>query len=121
MKNKYSWFTVGVLFMGMASFFSDLGHEISSSFIKLGAGWYSDRTGYRKPIAFVRYLITGLALGGFGFARNWLQVLLGRSVGWIGRGIRTPVRDAMLADVVVMERCLAFTGRWIPLAPCLAP
>ncbi|MEM3825780.1 MAG: MFS transporter, partial [Candidatus Bathyarchaeia archaeon] len=37
------------------------------------------------------------------FASNFLQVLFYRTVGWIGRGIREPPRDALLADSVEPE------------------
>jgi MFS family permease len=112
--------------MSLTSFFSDLGHEMAtailplflisigappaalgaiegvadavSSFIKLGAGWASDKVGRRKPIAVAGYLLTGLTTGAFALATTWPHVLIARSIGWLGRGIRGPVRDAMLAD-----------------------
>ena len=34
------------------------------------------------------------------FAFAWPVILLGRAIGWLGRGIRGPLRDAMLADSV---------------------
>ncbi len=117
--------------MSLSSFLSDAGHEMAtailplflisigapasalgiiegvsdaiSSFVKLGAGWFSDRIGRRKPIAVAGYLLTGLTTGLFAFASTWPQVLLIRSAGWFGRGIRGPVRDAMLADSVIPE------------------
>lgn len=122
------WLTRDVWGMSLTSFLSDLGHEMAtailplflisigappaalgavegvadaaSSFIKLGAGWVSDKTGSRKPIAVVGYLITGLTTGAFALATTWPQVLIARAIGWLGRGIRGPVRDAMLADAV---------------------
>jgi MFS family permease len=36
----------------------------------------------------------------FAFAKMWLLVLIGRVVGWLGRGFRGPIRDALLADSV---------------------
>jgi MFS family permease len=122
------WLNRNVIGMALASFFSDAGHEAVtavlplflasigapaaalgaiegvadavSSFVKLGAGWFSDRIGRRKPIAVFGYVLTGLSTGLFGLATAWLQVLLIRAIGWFGRGIRGPVRDAMLADSV---------------------
>jgi MFS family permease len=122
------WLNSSVLGMALASFFSDAGHEAAtailplflasigapaaalgiiegvadafSSFAKLGSGWFSDRIGRRKPIAVLGYTITGLTTSLFGFATAWPQVLLARAAGWFGRGVRGPVRDAMLADAV---------------------
>ncbi len=128
---KVHWLTRDVWGMSLTSFFSDLGHEMAtailplflisigappaalgaiegiadalSSFIKLGAGWISDKAGRRKPIAVAGYLLTGLTTGAFALATTWPQVLIARSIGWLGRGIRGPVRDAMLADAVPPE------------------
>jgi MFS family permease len=36
----------------------------------------------------------------FALAIAWPLILLGRAAGWLGRGIRGPLRDAMLADSV---------------------
>ncbi len=125
------WLNRNVVGMALASFFSDAGHEMAtailplflisigapaaalgtiegvadavSSFVKLGAGWFSDRIGRRKPIAVTGYFLTGLTTGLFAFVVSWPQVLLARAAGWFGRGIRGPVRDAMLAESVPAE------------------
>lgn len=125
------WLNRNIFGMALSSFFSDAGHEMAtavlplflisigapafalgiiegisdavSSFVKLGAGWHSDRAGRRKPIAVSGYFLTGLTTGLFAFVSSWPQVLLVRSAGWLGRGIRGPVRDAMLADSVSPE------------------
>lgn len=125
------WLTRNVFGMALASFFGDAGHEAAtsilplflvsigapaaalgaiegiadavSSFVKLGAGWFSDRIGRRKPIAVIGYTLTGLTTGLFALATNWWHVLFIRSAGWFGRGIRGPVRDAMLSEAVSPE------------------
>jgi len=122
------WFSPTVVGMGLTSFFSDLGHETASailplflaslgapaaalgviegvsdalsSFAKLGAGWIGDRVRRRKPIVVGGYVLTGVATGLFGFATTWPQVMVSRGIGWLGRGVRGPLRDAMLADAV---------------------
>jgi len=129
------WLNRNVLGLGLTSFFSDFGHEMAtailpmflgslgasaaalgviegvadavSSFVKLGAGWVSDRAGQRKPLVVLGYFLTGVVKATFALATSWWHVLLGRVVGWFGRGIRTPLRDAMLADAVPLEA----TGR----------
>jgi HEAT repeat protein len=117
--------------MALTSFLSDAGHEMvtavlpgflgtngvaagalgwiegisdaASSIVKLGAGWYSDRIGHRKRIVLLGYFLTGTALALFAAAVSWPLVLLGRLISWFGRGIRGPLRDAMLSDSVDPE------------------
>jgi len=117
--------------MGLTSLLSDLGHESATavlpaflstigasavalgviegvadavaSFIKLGAGWYSDRVGQRKPITVAGYALTGVSTGVFALAWSWPLVLVARAIGWFGRGIRGPLRDAMLSESVSQE------------------
>ncbi len=124
---KNRWLTKSVLGMGITSLLSDAGHEMttavlpmflatiggtaatlgliegiadaSSSFVKLWMGYYSDRIGKRKPIAIVGYAITALK-GLFAFTTSWYQVLAIRTIAWMGRGTRGPVRDALMADTV---------------------
>jgi len=74
-----------------------------SSFVKLGVGWTSDRLGHRKPITVAGYFLTGTAKALFAFAHGWSLILVGRVVGWFGKGIRGPLRDALLAESVPAE------------------
>jgi MFS family permease len=46
------------------------------------------------------YVLTGLSKSLFAFAYGWPLILVGRVVGWFGRGIRAPLRNAILADSV---------------------
>jgi len=122
------WLNRNVIGMGITSFLSDASHEMAtavlpgflavigappsalgliegvsdaiSSFVKLWGGWISDRLGHRKTLTTVGYFLTGLAMALFAFAATWVLVLVGRVVGWFGRGFRGPIRDAMLADSV---------------------
>lgn len=122
------WLNRSVAGMGITSFLSDAGHEMAttilpgflsvigappsalgliegvadavSSFVKLWGGWVSDRLGHRKLLATGGYLLTGISKSVFAFATSWHLVLVGRVVGWFGRGFRGPIRDAMLADAV---------------------
>lgn len=117
-----------VIGMGVTSFLSDACHEMAttvlpgflavigappsalgfiegvadatSSFVKLWGGWMSDKLGHRKLLATVGYFLTGISKSLFAFATTWHLVLVGRVVGWFGRGFRGPIRDAMLADSV---------------------
>ena len=122
------WLTRGVLGIGLASLFSDWGHEAAtsilptflatlgapavalgliegisdgfSSFAKLAGGWMADRPAWRKPTGIVGYLTTAVMTCCYGFARSWPMVLLLRAVGWIGRGSRGPSRDTLLAGAI---------------------
>jgi MFS family permease len=72
----------------------------SSALVKVWSGWYSDRIPWRKSLG-----VGGYAATGFGFAlmvavASWPQVLVARALAWIGRGLRQPIRSAMLAGSV---------------------
>jgi MFS family permease len=120
-----SWLNRTVLGVGLTSLFSDWSHETAtavlpaflasigagpawlgaiegiadglSSFSKLAAGHFTDRMKHRKPLAVLGYTITALATASFAFATHAYHVLLGRVLAWLGRGIRTPGRKALLA------------------------
>ena len=74
-----------------------------SSFAKLGAGWIGDRTGERWRVGVVGYAMTGVMPFLLALAGSWPLVLGARLFGWLGRGIRSPVRDAMLTESVEPE------------------
>jgi MFS family permease len=68
-----------------------------SSFAKLVAGHYTDRLKSRKPLAVFGYAFTALCTASFGLATQAYQVLLGRAGAWLGRGVRSPAKKALLA------------------------
>lgn len=65
--------------------------DATSSFVKLGAGWVSDRLGHRKSFVVAGYAATGVASGIIALATGWPLVLGGKLVGWLGKGIRGPL------------------------------
>jgi len=71
-----------------------------SSFVKLFSGYYSDKLGKRKEFTIIGYAATGIFPAILAVATSWPVVLLGRAFGWMGRGIRGPPRDAILAKAV---------------------
>jgi MFS family permease len=123
-----AWLNRNVVGMGVTSLLADAGYEMAnavlpsflevigvsaaalgaiegvadalSASVKLGMGWYSDRIGKRKPITVVGYFLTGVAKSLFAFAYGWPLILVGRLVGWFGKGIRKPLRDALLTESV---------------------
>jgi MFS family permease len=122
------WLNRNVVGMGVTSLLSDVGHEMVtallpgflavlglqaaalgaiegiadsiSSFVRLAGGWLSDRFGHRKAMAVGGYLLTGTSNGLFSLAYAWPLILIARASGWLGRGFRTPLRNAILADSV---------------------
>ena len=122
------WLNRTVLGIGLASLCSDWSHEIAttllptflatmgaaavwlgviegvsdglSSLAKLASGFYTDRLRRRKGIAVAGYVVTALGTAVFGLASNAWHVLLARTTAWLGRGVRTPVRKALLAAAV---------------------
>ncbi len=130
-QGRVRWLNSTVLGIGLASLFSDVGHEMAtvampallatlgagpavlgliegladglSSFAKLLSGLYSDRLRRRKPLAIVGYFVTASAMASFAAATQWWHVLIGRVAGWLGRGVRTPVRKVLLAEATTPE------------------
>jgi len=74
-----------------------------SSFTKLGAGYIADRLGHRKSLAVLGYAMTASMQIFIALAFNWPLILAGRIVGWFGRGLRGPLRDAILSEAVTPE------------------
>lgn len=125
------WLNRTVVGIGLASLFSDWSHEIAttlmptflatmgvaafwvgliegvsdglSSFAKMASGYYTDKLRHRKPVAVIGYLVTALGTASFGLATAAWHVLAARSFAWLGRGVRTPVRKALLAGAVTKE------------------
>ena len=125
------WLNATVLGIGMASLFSDWSHEIAtalmpafmatmgaaaawvgliegvsdglSSFAKMASGHFTDHLDRRKPIAVAGYVVTAVSTASFGLATAPWHVLVSRSIGWLGRGVRTPVRKALLAASVTRD------------------
>jgi MFS family permease len=130
-KKPPRWLNRTVLGIGLASLLSDWSHEIAttvlpaflasmgaaaawlgviegvadglSSFAKMASGFYTDKLQRRKPIAVVGYLVTALGTASFGLATAAWHILISRSLAWLGRGVRTPVRKALLAAAVTRE------------------
>jgi MFS family permease len=125
------WLNRTVLGIGLASLFSDWAHETAttilpaflasmgaaaawlgviegvsdglSSFAKMASGFYTDKLSRRKPIAVIGYFVTALGTASFGLATAAWHILLARAFAWLGRGVRTPVRKALLAGSVTKE------------------
>jgi MFS family permease len=131
-KRKVKWLNRNVLGIGIADLAADANYEMvfavlplfitaglgapayavgliegigdgSSAAVKLWSGWYSDRIAWRKRMAVGGYGATVFGLGLLVAIASWPQVILARSLAWMGRGLRQPIRSAMLAGSVEKE------------------
>jgi len=122
------WLNRTVFGAGIASFFGDLGYESvtvllpsflillgapvyalgiieglsdgASSFVKLFSGYFADKLGKRRQFALGGSVATAIFPAFIAIAGSWYMVLGGRLIGWIGKGIRSPSRDAILSKSV---------------------
>lgn len=72
----------------------------SAAVIKVLSGWYSDRISWRKSLAIGGYGATGAGFALLIAVGTWPQVVVARALAWMGRGLRQPIRSAMLAGSV---------------------
>ncbi len=72
--------------------------ESVASLLRTTSGWISDRMGRRKPLVVAGYSLSGIAKAAIGLAGSWPAVLLLRGTDRLGKALRTPPRDALLAD-----------------------
>jgi MFS family permease len=125
---KARWLTPGVGAVAAASFFSDSGHELTTSVLpafltgtlgasaaalgvidgisdaligvmKLIGGPLANDPRRRSRAASGGYLGTAVATGAIGAAVTVWQVGALRAVAWLSRGLRSPARDALLASL----------------------
>jgi MFS family permease len=122
------WLSLSVIALASASLFSDIGHEMATavlpmfigtmglgaaalgviegvadflnSMAKLGGGYLGQRLSRKKSIAAFGYLITALSTAALSWGRGFWAFLTLRSVAWIGRGYRAPLRDFLMSDAV---------------------
>jgi MFS family permease len=123
------WLTPAVKGIGLASFLDDTGHEVTTSLlprflsVTLGApavalgliegiadgvsgfsrivgGALADDPDHRRSVALGGYASTALLSSAVGVAGNvWTAGAL-RTAAWSARGLRSPARNALLADAV---------------------
>ena len=74
--------------------------ESTASLLRLSSGWLSDRSGRRKPFLVFGYGISTIAKAILGVAASWPAVLGLRFADRVGKGLRNPPRDALIADSV---------------------
>lgn len=128
MTQPAKWVTRTVVGIVLATFFSDVGHEmvtavlplylgsiglgvatlgvmegaadLAFSLSKLAGGAVGHRVQRKRPWAAAGYLLTTLGTGLIALVQAVGAVISLRTVAWFGRGFRSPLRDFMLADEV---------------------
>ncbi len=122
------WLTRGVLGIILATFFSDVGHEmvtavlplylvtiglgpaalgmmegaadLAFSLAKLAGGVVGHHTSRKRPLTALGYGVTAMATASIALVGSAMAVAVLRTTAWIGRGFRSPLRDFLLADEV---------------------
>jgi MFS family permease len=126
------WLNRGVAGIGVASFLSDVSHEVPTALLpslltttlgapaaalgtiegiadgvagaaKLAGGALADDPGRRRATAMGGYTATAILSALIGAATAVWQVGVLRAGAWLSRGLRTPSRNALLTDVVEPE------------------
>jgi MFS family permease len=74
-----------------------------ASFTNMAAGYVADRFGHRKLLVVVGYGLTPIGQALIALALGWPLILLGRTISWFGKGLRGPLRDAIVVQAVTSE------------------
>lgn len=150
---KKRWLTAPVKGIGAASLLSDVSHEVPTSLLprlltgtlgapaaalgliegiadalaglaKLGGGPLADDPKRRRSVALGGYASTAILSSLIGTATAAWQVGVLRTAAWTSRGLRTPARNALLADSVepsVYGRAYGFERAMDNLGAILGP
>jgi MFS family permease len=123
-----SWITRSIVGIVLATLFSDFSHEMVTavlpyylltmglgpsalgmiegiadllvSLAKLGGGAAGQRLPRKKPLMALGYLVTAAATSAMALAQGLASLVSLRTIAWIGRGFRSPLRDFLLSDEV---------------------
>jgi MFS family permease len=74
-----------------------------ASFTKMLSGFIADKLGHRKLLVLVGYGLTPLGQMLIALAAGWPLLLMGRVVSWFGKGLRGPLRDAIVIQSISPE------------------
>lgn len=123
-----TWITRGVVGIALATFFSDVAHEAATavlplylasiglgpaalgvvegfadlvySLAKLAGGVIGQKLERKKPVVAAGYALTMAGTSAIALVHGAAAIVGLRAAAWIGRGVRSPLRDHMLADEV---------------------
>ncbi len=71
-----------------------------ASFTKMWSGHIADKLGHRKLLVLLGYGLTPFGQALIALATGWPLILAGRLVSWFGKGLRGPLRDAIVIQAV---------------------
>jgi len=71
--------------------------ESTANLLRIFFGYFSDRSGKRKPFMTGGYLLSALSKLVIALASGWVSVMGGRFLDRFGKAVRTSARDALLA------------------------
>jgi MFS family permease len=122
------WVTRAVIGIVLATFLSDVGHEMVTAVLplylasvglgaaalgfmegladllfsvsKLAGGLVGHRAEKKRPWGTLGYVLTTLGTGAIAFTSSVASLIPLRGVAWFGRGFRSPLRDFLLSDEV---------------------
>jgi len=123
--------TTNVILLGLTSMFMDVSGEIITailplflsslgagaiaigfiggisdsavSIFKIISGYLSDKTGKRKPFVIFGYAFSSISRFFIAISSTWPMILVFRPLERLGKGIREPPRDALLAETTKRE------------------
>lgn len=72
--------------------------ESTVSFVQIASGYYSDKIGKRKVFVSAGYGFSSVLKTTFAFVISWPQFVVVRVVERMGKGVRNPPRDAIIAE-----------------------
>lgn len=72
--------------------------ESTASLLNVFSGWWSDKIRKRKALMIAGYSISTLSRPIMAAAHSWTEILTGRFIDRVGKGIRTAPRDAIIAE-----------------------
>jgi MFS family permease len=90
----------GALLLGLL----DGASELTSSLIKWASGRLADRSGWRRPLILGGYAVAVLVRPLIAVASSAWQVIGFRVIDRVGKGLRTPPRDALISEVTPPEQ-----------------
>jgi MFS family permease len=90
----------GAMLLGLL----DGASELTSSVLKWASGRLADRPGYRRPLILSGYAVAVLVRPLIAVANAAWQVIGFRVIDRVGKGIRTPPRDALISEVTPPEQ-----------------
>ena len=74
-----------------------------ASFTKMISGYIAGKLGHRKLLVVVGYGLTPFGQVLIAMAAGWPLLLAGRVVSWFGKGLRGPLRDAIVTQAIHPE------------------